>query len=53
MYITLGLVAGAFNIAGNWLGTRAFEKGGVRTVKPIILGVLVIFFIKTIYDIML
>lgn len=53
VYITLGLVAGAFNIAGNWLGTRAFEKGGVRTVKPIILGVLVIFFIKTICDMVL
>ena len=46
----LGLIAGAFNILGNWLGAKAFEKSGVRTVKPIIIIVLTLFFIKTIFE---
>ena len=50
VYMMLGLIAGAFNILGNWLGAKAFEKGGVRTVKPIIIIVLTLFFIKTIFE---
>jgi uncharacterized protein len=46
----LGLTAGVFNILGNWLGTIAFKKGGIRTVKPIIILVLVLFFIKTLNE---
>lgn len=48
--LTLGLIAGAFNILGNWLGTIAFKKGGIRTAKPIIVIVLVLFFVKTVYE---
>lgn len=47
--LTLGLVAGAFNIAGSWLGTIYFKKYGAGGVKYIILVVLVIFFAKEIF----
>ena len=42
----LGLVAGLFGIAGNYLGTRMFDKNGAKVVKPVMLAVLAIFFIK-------
>lgn len=42
----LGLVAGLFGIAGNYLGTRMFNKNGAKVVKPVMLAVLAIFFIK-------
>ncbi|MDO4516908.1 MAG: TSUP family transporter [Bacillota bacterium] len=44
--LPLGLVAGCFGILGNYLGTRFFIRGGVKFVKPVILAVLTIFFIK-------
>lgn len=46
----LGLAAGAFNIAGNYLGAKRFEKGGSRAVKPVIIVVLSVFFVKTVYE---
>ncbi len=46
--VVLGLVAGAFSIAGNLLGARFFEKGGSRVTKPLMIVVLLIFFIKEI-----
>jgi len=48
--LPLGLTAGAFNIAGNYLGARRFEKGGVKAVKPVIITVISIFLIKIIYE---
>jgi len=48
----LGLVAGIFSIAGNYLGTRCFDKGGAKFVKPLMLVVLVIFFVKTLSEIL-
>ncbi len=48
--IVLGLVAGVFNIAGNYLGAKRFEKGGSRIVKPVVILVLSVFFVKTIYE---
>ena len=50
VFIPLGLAAGLFNIAGNYLGARNFEKGGSKIVKPTMISVLVIFFIKTLYE---
>ena len=50
--ISLGLVAGLFNMAGNYFGARYFEKGGAQNVKPVIVLVLTIFFIKVIYELM-
>ena len=48
--IPLGLAAGVFNIAGNYLGARSFEKGGDKITRPVILIVLAIFFVKTIIE---
>lgn len=46
----LGLVAGVFGIAGNWLGARSFSRNGSRIVKPIIGVVLAIFFIRILWE---
>lgn len=51
--IWLGLIAGAFNIVGNYLGANYFAKRGAGGVKNIILIVLVLFFVKTIYEMMM
>lgn len=48
--LPLGIAAGLFNIAGNYLGARMFEKGGAKAVKPVMLTVLVIFFIRVLSD---
>ena len=50
--VTLGLIAGGFNIAGNYLGANYFARRGAGGVKHIILAVLVLFFAKTIYEMM-
>ena len=49
--IPLGLVAGVCNMAGNYLGSRCFFSKGAAFVKPLILVVLLIFFIKIISEI--
>ena len=46
----LGIIAGLFGMAGNYLGALYFEKGGARNVKPVILFVLTVFFIKIVYE---
>ena len=48
----LGLIAGAFSIAGNYIGAKFFEKGGAKIVRPVILIVLSLFFIRVIYDLL-
>ena len=48
----LGLAAGCFSIAGNYIGTRFFAKGGAKSVKPIILIVLAIFFVKVLTEVL-
>lgn len=45
-----GLIAGCFSIVGNYLGTKFFDKGGAKVVKPIMIIVLAIFFIKVITE---
>ena len=47
----LGLIAGAFNIAGNYLGAAGFEKKGAVLVKPVMLLVLSVFFVKILIEI--
>lgn len=49
----VGLVAALFSVAGNMLGVRCFEKGGSRAVKPIMITVLGIFFVKVLYELIL
>ncbi|MCR5650872.1 MAG: sulfite exporter TauE/SafE family protein, partial [Lachnospiraceae bacterium] len=48
--IPLGLIAGLFNIAGNCLGATRFEKNGARIVKPVLIIVLSVFFIKLLFE---
>lgn len=47
---TVGIVAGMFSIVGSYLGTLLFEKGGAKAVKPIMIFVVIIFFIKVITE---
>lgn len=46
----LGLIAGVFSVAGNYLGSRYFEKGGAKSVRPVMIVVLAIFFVKVLYE---
>ena len=48
--ILIGLLAGCFSIAGNFLGARTFTKSGGSVARPIIIVVLCVFFVKVIYD---
>lgn len=51
--IPLGLTAGLFSILGNYIGSRIFDKKGVIAVKPVMLGVLGIFFVKVLFEMIL
>ncbi len=48
--LPLGLTAGFFSIAGNYIGAKFFERGGSKAVRPVILIVLALFFVRIIYD---
>jgi len=48
----LGLAAGCFNILGNYLGTKYFIKGGARSMRPVMLLVLVLFFVKVLGELL-
>ena len=48
--LPLGIVAGIFNIAGNYLGATRFEKNGATIVKPVLIIVLVVFLVKLIAE---
>lgn len=48
--VVLGLVAGLFNIAGNWIGASLFRKNGAAIVRPIMLVVIVLFAAKLVSD---
>ena len=50
VYLTLGLVAGVFGVAGNWLGARSFTQNGSKIVKPLIGVVLAIFFVRILWE---
>lgn len=50
--IVLGLVAGVFCIAGNYLGSKYFVKSGAKIVKPIMITVLSVFFIKLLLELL-
>ena len=51
--VTVGIIAGCFSIAGNSIGAKFFEKGGSKAVRPVILIVLSLFFVRVIYDIII
>lgn len=48
--LPLGLAAGCFSLLGNYLGTRFFDKGGAKAVKPLMILVLAIFFVKILIE---
>ena len=50
VWIGVGLVAGLFSIAGNYLGARTFTKKGGAIARPVIIVVLCVFFVKVVYD---
>lgn len=50
-YIGLGLVSAAFCVAGHYLGAGMVLKSGTKIVKPIIILVLSLLFIKVIVDV--
>ena len=49
--LPLGLTAGLFGIAGNYLGARCFTSRGSKIVKPLIALVLALFFIRVLTEI--
>lgn len=49
--LPLGLCAGLFSVAGNYLGSRSFTKRGASIARPIILLVLTVFFLRTLWEI--
>ena len=50
--LPLGLAAGVFSIAGNYIGAKFFEKGGAKIVRSVILIVLLLFFVRVIFDLL-
>lgn len=48
--IPLGIAAGAMHMTGTWIGTKMFDKDGAKVVKPLIIVVIAIFFIKIITE---
>ena len=50
--LPLGLTAGLFSIVGSYLGAKTFEKKGARSVKPLMLVVVAIFFVKVLVEIL-
>lgn len=48
----LGLTAGLFGIAGNWLGSRMFTRKGAGAARPVMLAVLAVFFFKTLFELL-
>lgn len=49
--LALGLIAGAANVVGAWIGTKLFSERGADIVRPLIIIVIVIFMIKLITEI--
>ncbi len=50
VWLPLGLTAGLFGIAGNYMGARSFVSKGSKIVKPLIALVLAIFFVRVVYE---
>ena len=51
--LPLGITAGLFSIAGNYLGARRFSKGGASSVRSVMLIVLAIFFAKVLTELII
>ncbi len=48
----IGIVGGLFCLGGSYIGTRFFDKNGAKSVKPIMIIVLVIFFVKVLLEVL-
>lgn len=48
----LGLVAGVFSLAGNYIGTRFFAAKGMKSVRLIVMVVIAIFFVKLLLEVL-
>lgn len=48
--IVLGLVAGLFNIVGNWIGASLFDKKGAAILRPLMLVVVALFAVRLVVD---
>ena len=48
--IALGLIAAAFNVAGNYIGAGLVVKNGSKIVRPLIVVVLCALFAKVLFD---
>lgn len=44
--VPLGLAAGLFGMAGAWVGTTFFMGKGVKVIRPVMLVVLAVFFVR-------
>ena len=49
--LLLGFFGGLFGIIGNYIGVTFFEKKGAKAVRPLMITVLVIFFIRILSEI--
>lgn len=50
VWIELGLAAAAFSILGNYIGSGLVMKDGSKVVRPIIIAVLAMLFVKVVWD---
>ena len=48
--IPLGLISAVFAVAGHYIGAGVLLKNGAKVVKPFVLAVLVLLFVRLIYD---
>ena len=53
VWFPLALVAAVFGIAGNYIGANYFTSKGTGFVKPVIVIVLTIFFVKICWELMM
>lgn len=52
VFLMLGLTAGVFSIAGNYIGAGYFTKSGFKIARPIIITVLAVFFVRILFEIL-
>ena len=52
LFRALGLAAGICGIAGNYIGVTFFQQKGSKAVKPIMLTVLALFFVRILSEIL-
>jgi len=52
IWLVMGLCAGVFGIAGNWIGARSFSQKGGKIAKPVICIVLAVFFVRILWELL-